>query len=131
MEAAEILGATPEGVAEGELIEQSKWGAIRTLWEGGKSKKAIARELWLDIKTVRKWVKTVWRPQQRRRGGVGLSYVGPWLKLVRGSVGLVILSDAAMSLTQNGRLHWAERLGVRYPDDTLCRLCWFYERRHL
>jgi transposase len=68
MEAAEILAVTPEGVAEGELIDQSKWGAIRTLWESGKSKKAIARELSLDIKTVRKWVKTVWRPQQRRRG---------------------------------------------------------------
>src|SRR6266498_366795 len=76
MEVSETLAVTPEGVTEGELIDQSKWGAIRTLWEMGKSRKAIARELSLDIKTVRKWVKLVWRPQQRRRGRVLDGYAG-------------------------------------------------------
>jgi len=76
MEVSETLAVTPEGVTEGEMIDQSKRGAIRTLWEMGKSRKAIARELSLDIKTVRKWVKLVWRPQQRRRGRVLDGYAG-------------------------------------------------------
>ena len=64
----EILSAAPAGAAEGDLIDQNVWGAIRTLWEKGRSRKAIARELDLDIKTVRKWLRRSWDQQRRRRG---------------------------------------------------------------
>jgi transposase len=67
-----MLPAAPEGAAEGELISQGTWGAIAALRERGASKKAIARELGLDIKTVRKWWGQPWRVQQRRRRGRGL-----------------------------------------------------------
>ena len=68
MGGAEILSAAPAGAAEGDLIDQNVWGAIRTLWEKGRNKKAIARELDLDIKTVRKWLRRNWDQQRRRRG---------------------------------------------------------------
>ena len=64
---SEILPATPGGVAEDEVTNQNVYGAIRTLHEQGASKKAIARQLGLDVKTVRKWLKRSWAPQQRRR----------------------------------------------------------------
>ncbi len=64
----EILTAAPAGAAERDLIDQNVWGAIRTLWEKGRSRKAIARELDLDIKTVRKWLRRSWDQQRRRRG---------------------------------------------------------------
>src|SRR5512145_2527730 len=64
---SEILPATPEGVAEGEVTNQNVYGAIRTLFEQGVRKKTIARQLGLDVKTVRKWVNRSWAPQHRRR----------------------------------------------------------------
>jgi hypothetical protein len=52
---SEMLAVAPAGAAEECLISQSTWGAVRALWEQGVAKKAIVRELGLDIKTVRKW----------------------------------------------------------------------------
>ena len=61
-----ILDAVPTGAAEGELITQNAYGAVRTLAEQGVPKKAIARQLDLDIKTVRKWLRRSWAPGKRR-----------------------------------------------------------------
>ncbi|HSJ74977.1 MAG TPA: IS21 family transposase [Gemmatimonadales bacterium] len=66
---SEMLAGAPGGAAEEALIEESRWGAVRALWERGVSKKAIARELGLDIKTVRKWCRQAWSPQKRRSQG--------------------------------------------------------------
>ncbi len=40
---------------------------MRTLFEQGINKSAIARQLGLDIKTVRKWIKQPFQPQHRKR----------------------------------------------------------------
>jgi transposase len=66
---------------EGEVIQQEEWGAIRTLYERGVTKKGIARELGLDIKTVRKWISRGWKRQQRRRRG---SKLDRWAEFLRG-----------------------------------------------
>ncbi len=63
------LTPAPEGAGEGEVINQNVYGAIRALAEQGVPKKGIARQLGLDIKTVRTWLKRTWRPQTRRRRG--------------------------------------------------------------
>jgi len=62
-----MLPATPESVVEAEVTNQNVYGAIRTLFEQGKSKKAIARELGLHVQSVRKWLSQNWTPQTRRR----------------------------------------------------------------
>lgn len=68
---SEMLPVVPAGATEECLISQSTWGAVRALWERGVAKKAIARELGLDIKTVRKWCRQSWVPQRRpQRGSV-------------------------------------------------------------
>ena len=54
-EGSEMLDAVPRGAVEEELIGHGTAAAIREMRLRGKSKKAIARELDLDIKTVRKW----------------------------------------------------------------------------
>ena len=64
-----ILAAVPEGAVEEEVITQNLYGAVRTLAEQGRSKKAIARELELDVKTVRKWLRQTWVPAKRRARG--------------------------------------------------------------
>ena len=69
---AEMLAVSPEGAAEEPLIEQSVWGAVRALRERGLSKKEIGRQLDLDIKTVRKWLRQRWEPQRRPRRGRAL-----------------------------------------------------------
>jgi transposase len=61
----EILAVAPGGAAEVALIDESVFGAIRALRGRGKSRKAIARELGLDIKTVRKWLSRAWSVQVR------------------------------------------------------------------
>jgi transposase len=61
-----MLDAVPRGAVEEELIGHGTAAAIREMRLRGKSKKAIARELDLDIKTVRKWSSEEWKPQQRR-----------------------------------------------------------------
>jgi hypothetical protein len=59
---SEMLPVAPGGAAKGELIGERLWSAIEVLREQGLSKKAIARDLRLDIKTVRKWWARSWRP---------------------------------------------------------------------
>ena len=71
----EMLAVAPVGATEERLIEESVWGAVRALRERGLNKREIGRELDLDIKTVRKWLRQKWEPQ-RRRGGVGCWTVG-------------------------------------------------------
>ena len=65
-EGSEMLDAVPTGAVEEELIGHGTAAAIREMRLRGKSKKAIARELDLDIKTVRKWASEEWKPQRRR-----------------------------------------------------------------
>lgn len=71
-ENSEILTSTASGVEEGAMIDQTQWGAIRALFERGVHKKEIARQLELDIKTVRKWLRSSWEPQRRPKRGSGL-----------------------------------------------------------
>ena len=66
---SEKLSVAPVGATEEGLINESTWGAVRALWERGVPKKAISRELGLDVKTVRKWCRQSWTPQKRRRSG--------------------------------------------------------------
>lgn len=77
----EILCAAPGGAAEESLIEESVWAAVRALRASGLSRKAIARELDLDIKTVRKWLSRGWEPQRRPSRGRSLD---SWAEFVRG-----------------------------------------------
>ncbi len=67
-----ICAGTPVGVPEEPLIRETEWGAIRELHARGMSKKAIARQLELDIKTVRKWLKKEWRRRRRELSERGL-----------------------------------------------------------
>lgn len=60
-----IPSVGPVGATEEPLIRETEWGAIRELQARGMSKKAIARQLELDIKTVRKWLRTEWRRRRR------------------------------------------------------------------
>ena len=53
---------------EAEVTNQNVYGAIRALFEQGVARKAIARQLGLDVKTVRKWLSKTWSPQRRARG---------------------------------------------------------------
>ena len=62
---SEMLPVAPEGATEEPLIEESVWGAVRALRERGLSKREIGRQLDLDIKTVRKWLRQKWEPQRR------------------------------------------------------------------
>ena len=72
-EGSEMLGTVPSGTVEEELIGQGTAAAIREMRLRGKSKKAIARELDLDIKTVRKWSNEQWSPQCRAPRGPELT----------------------------------------------------------
>src|SRR5437867_7845961 len=63
------LTPAPQGAVEGEVINQNVYGAVRALAEQGESKKGIARQLGLDVKTVRTWLKRPWRVQARRARG--------------------------------------------------------------
>jgi transposase len=64
-EGSAMLAVVPEGATEEPLIEESVWGAVRSLREQGLSKREIGRQLDLDIKTVRKWLRQKWEPQRR------------------------------------------------------------------
>lgn len=68
-----ILAAMPTGVGEEELLGQGTVVAIREMRLRGRPKKAIARELGVDIKTVRKWSTEEWKPQTRRARGSKLA----------------------------------------------------------
>ena len=78
----EMLGVAPSGATEEPLIEESVWGAVRTLRERGLSKKEIGRQLDLDIKTVRKWLRQRWEPQRRPGRGRALDR---WEGVLRGA----------------------------------------------
>ncbi len=62
-----ILTTAPGGAVEGDVTSQNVYGAIRTLWEQGVSKRAIARQLGLHVQSVRKWIKQSWTAQTRVR----------------------------------------------------------------
>jgi len=72
-EGSEMLDVVPRGTVEEELIGHGTAAAIQEMRLRGKSKKAIARELDLDIKTVRKWASEEWAPQRRRPRGEELT----------------------------------------------------------
>jgi len=55
-----MLAVVPAGAAEEPVIGESVWGAVWALRERGSSRKAIARKLGLDIKTVCKWLRQEW-----------------------------------------------------------------------
>lgn len=77
----EMLAVAPSGATEEPLIEESVWGAVRTLRERGLSKKEIGRQLDLDIKTVRKWLRQKWSAQRRPGRSRALD---PWEGFLRG-----------------------------------------------
>lgn len=46
-----------EASAEGPMVSQEQWGAIRSLSERGMARKAIARQLGIDVRTVRRYLR--------------------------------------------------------------------------
>ena len=79
-ERSDILTTTADCVVEGELLDEGMAEAIRRMHARGMSKKGIAREIGLDIKTVRKWIATEWRPQRReRKEPAALSKYDEWI----------------------------------------------------
>jgi transposase len=79
-EGADILSTTAHDVVEGELVDEGMAEAIRRMRACGMAKKAIARELGLDIKTVRKWATTDWKPQRRERKEPALAMYDEWIR---------------------------------------------------
>lgn len=63
----EIISSAPIETEEETVVKQNLWCRIRALFEQGLSKSAIARELEIDLKTVRKWLRQTWEPQTRER----------------------------------------------------------------
>lgn len=63
---SEILSPVCSGTGEVKVIRESEWEVIRAMADAGQSGRAIARELGLDVKTVRKWLKKEFRRQERR-----------------------------------------------------------------
>jgi transposase len=98
-----MLAAVPEGAAEEPVIEESVWGAVRALREHGSSKKAIARDLGLDIKTVRKWLRQEWQAQRRRTRSGGL--LERWGEFVRAR---------ALEVSFNGAVLFRELVSLGY-----------------
>lgn len=86
-ERSEKLSPAPGGAGEVELISLSTWGAVRELWGRGLSKKAIARELGVDIKTVRKWCIKAWVAQKRPSRGRVLDRYQSFLRARAAEVG--------------------------------------------
>ena len=76
----EIVSTTTECVVEGELVEKGLAEAIRRMRARGMAKKAIARELGLDVKTVRKWLSREWKPQRRESQEPGLAKYDEWIR---------------------------------------------------
>ena len=60
-----IISSIPVGIEEEKVVNQNLWCRIRALFEQGLNKSAIARELGVDLKTVRKWLRQTWEPQKR------------------------------------------------------------------
>lgn len=82
-ERADILSTTAGSVVEGELVDEGMAEAIRRMHARGMGKKRIAREMGLDIKTVRKWLKTEWKPHQRKSAEPALTKYDEWIRLRR------------------------------------------------
>lgn len=66
-ENSEILPSVPTGTEEDSVVKENLWCQIRAHFEQGMNKTAIARELGIDVKTVRKWLKRNWKEQERQR----------------------------------------------------------------
>src|SRR6266704_2694559 len=102
------LTAAPVGAAEGEVINQNVYGAVRTLAGQGAPKKAIARQLGLDVKTVRKWLRRTWSPERRRARG---RLLDRWRELLQarapevGFNGVVLMREMAALGYRGG--YWA------------------------
>jgi transposase len=60
------LAPAPSGAGEVGLIDERGWAVVQGLWEQGFAKKAIARRLGVDVKTVRKWIGRSWKAQRRK-----------------------------------------------------------------
>ncbi len=75
-----MVSTASDDVVEVELVSEGMGQTIRQLRSRGKAKKAIARELGLDIKTVRKWLATEWSPQKRGKRSV---IVAPYEEMIR------------------------------------------------
>lgn len=101
-QAVDTLGAAPGGGAEGAVISESQWGAVRAMFAGGKSRKAIARELGLDAKTVRKWLRQPFEPQRRRARGRQAEEFSEFLRA------------RALEVGFNGAVLYREALGRGY-----------------
>lgn len=102
------LTAAPAGATEGEVINQNVYGAVRTLAEQGAPKKAIARQLGLDVKTVRKWLRRSWAPERRRVRGRVLDRWREFLQARAPEVGFngVVLTREITALGYRGG-YWA------------------------
>jgi len=98
-----MLAAAPGGAVEAEVTNQNVYGAIRTLYEQGVSKKAIARQLGLHVQSVRKWLNRSWAPQTRVRGRQ-LDGFRQFLKARAGEVGFnaVVLTRELQALGCEG-----------------------------
>ena len=81
-----IISSIPVGIEEETVIKQNLWCQIRTLFEQGLNKSAIARELGVDLKTVRKWLRQTWEPQKRERTSA-LDVHAPFLRARAPEVG--------------------------------------------
>jgi transposase len=77
---SEMLPVAPGGATGEEVISEKLGAAIEALRERGMGKKAMARELGLDVKTVRKWCRQAWRPQVRLPRGRRLARWEPFLR---------------------------------------------------
>jgi transposase len=64
---SDILSSVSTATEEDLMIEQDQWCLVRALFQRGLSKAAIAREVGLDPKTVRKWLRQPFQPQHRNR----------------------------------------------------------------
>jgi len=62
-----ILTSVSTGTEEDSVVKQNQRCQIRALYEKGLNKTAIARDLGIDVKTVRKWLRQRWKEQQRQR----------------------------------------------------------------
>lgn len=75
-----MLSTAPSGAVEVPLINEELWRVIRAEHERGVPKKTIARNLGLDIKTVRKWCNRSYVPQHRRARGKQVSSFEAFLR---------------------------------------------------
>lgn len=79
-ERSDILTTTADRVVEGELVDEGMAETIGRMRSRGMAKKAIARELGLDIKTVRKWIGTEWKAQTRQRQPPAPEQYDEWIR---------------------------------------------------